>query len=103
MAASLVAPALPSIAEEFADLSNADFLARLVLSLPALFIALTAAVSGRVIDKFGRMKPLYFGLVLYVVSGTAVYFCNELYVILVYRATLGIAIGLLSTVAVTLI
>lgn len=103
MAASLVAPALPSIAQEFDNLQNAEFLSRLVLSVPALFIALTASVAGKVIDKYGRMGPLYFGLILYSISGTAVYFANGLYIILIYRAILGIAIGLLSTVVVTLI
>ena len=103
MAASLVAPALPSIAEEFEELANAQFLSRLVLSLPALFIAISAAVSGRLIDRYGRMIPLYTGLLLYAVSGTAVYFVNDLYIILGFRAILGISIGLVSTVAITLI
>jgi uncharacterized membrane protein YhdT len=39
MAGALIAPALPKIAEAFEGLPNVVFLSKLLLSIPALFIA----------------------------------------------------------------
>lgn len=55
-------PALPSIAEEFgSDLSRVQF------SLASFLIGIAAGqiFYGPFSDKFGRKRPLYFGLILY--------------------------------------
>ena len=103
MAAAIMSPALPSIEDAFRDTPRADLLAKLVLSLPAIFIAISAPLAGRFIDRHGRLKLLYAGLVAYVLGGTTGLYLNDLYQILIGRIVLGISIGIILTVAITLI
>jgi hypothetical protein len=46
MAWTMIAPALPSIQAHFAEVANVAFWVRLVLTLPALFIAASAPIAG---------------------------------------------------------
>lgn len=103
MSAATIAPALPLLADVFNSTPNAELLSKLMLSVPALFIALSAPFAGRYIDRHGRLKLLYFGLILYAVSGTSGYFLNNIYHILFGRIVLGVSIGITMTIAVTLI
>ena len=56
LAATIISPALPRMAAHFADTPNVDFLVRLTLTMPALFIAVGALFAGTFLDRFGR-KP----------------------------------------------
>jgi len=103
MAASIVAPVLPEIARVFADIPGSDLLSKMVISLPAIFIALSAPIAGRMIDKHGRLKYLFAALLVYAISGTSAYYLNDIYAILVGRAILGISIGTILTITITLI
>jgi MFS family permease len=103
LAASIVAPALPEIAHVFGDVPGSELLSKLVLSLPAIFIALSAPVAGRIIDKHGRLKYLFAALFVYTISGTSGYYLNDIYLILVGRAILGLSIGTIMTITITLI
>ncbi|MDF1867669.1 MAG: MFS transporter, partial [Saprospiraceae bacterium] len=78
-------------------------LSKLILSIPALMIAIIAPFAGRYIDKFGRIKLLYVGLIGFAVSGASVYFLENLYLILFSRVLLGMSIGIIMTIAVTLV
>lgn len=103
LAASIVAPALPEIARVFSDVPGSDLLSKMVLSLPAIFIALSAPFAGRIIDKHGRLKYLITALVVYTISGSSAYFLDNIYLILVGRAILGMSIGAIMTITITLI
>lgn len=103
MSVITISPALPQMASTFSDVGNAEFLVKLVLTLPALFIAFFSPITGRLIDKYGRLRLLWLSLLLYALSGTAGYFLNNLYHILISRALLGISVGMSMTIAVTLI
>lgn len=46
LAAVVITPSLPDMAVAFQDLPNADFLVRLTLTLPALFVAIGAPFPG---------------------------------------------------------
>lgn len=103
MAAAIIAPSLPDIALEFQDFPQVKLLSKLILAIPALFIAIIAPFAGNYIDRFGRLKLLYVGLIGYAVSGTSAYFLNDLYLILGGRMLLGVSIGIIMTIAATLI
>lgn len=103
MAAAIIAPSLPNIALAFQDVPNVELLSKLILSIPALMIAIIAPFAGRYIDQFGRLKLLYSGLVGYAVGGTLAYFLNDLYLILASRIVLGMSIGIIMTIAMTLV
>ena len=98
-----ISPAIPQMSLEFTDVENADLIVRLVLTIPALFIAIFSALTGRLIDRYGRLKILWFSLVLYTVAGTSGYFLYNLYLILISRAVLGIAVGMSMTIVITLV
>lgn len=98
-----ISPSLPKMSEAFAEIENAEFLVKLVMTLPALFIAFFSPVAGVLIDRFGRLKLLYLALILYAVSGASGYFLDNLYYILAGRAVLGIAVGISMTIVNTLV
>ena len=98
-----ISASLPDMANTFAHVPEGEALVKLSLSFPALFIALSGAIGGRLIDKFGRLKLLGFALFFYSFAGTAGYWLNDLYHILISRALLGICVGLSMTIVTTLI
>ena len=100
---TMISPALPSIQAHFAGVENAAFLVRLVLTLPALFIAATAPIAGYVVDRIGRKTVLVISTLLYGISGVAGYLAPTLTLLLISRALLGIAVGALMTSVTTLI
>ncbi|MGB3205695.1 MAG: hypothetical protein WBB28_11960 [Crinalium sp.] len=51
MAGATISPALPSMAKAFSTTPNVSLLIPLVLTMPALFIALCGAASGAIVDN----------------------------------------------------
>ena len=98
-----ISPALPQMSAHFAGVENAEFLVKLILTIPALFIAIFSPITGRLIDRYGRLKLLWFSLLLYAVAGAGGYFLDSLYHILISRAILGIAVGISMTIVITLV
>ncbi len=103
MAGAIVAASLPSINREFSDVPGVELLSRLVLTLPALFMAILAPLAGYFIDRTGRKQVLLYSLILYAIAGTSGLYLDTLPLILVGRAVLGIAVGGIITAIITLI
>ena len=103
MSVITIAPALPQMALVFADVENGALLVKLVLTLPALLIALCAPIAGGLIDRHGRLRILWLALVLYALAGAGGYFLDNLYHLLISRAVLGMSVGMSMTIVVTLI
>jgi MFS family permease len=103
MSVITISPALPQMALAFPEVANVGLLVKLVLTLPALMIAICAPVTGYLIDRHGRLKILWFSLGLYGISGASGFFLHNLYHILLSRAVLGIAVGMSMTIVITLI
>jgi len=103
MAGAIISPALPEISRAFSHLPDAELLSKLILTLPALFIALLAPVSGYLLDWSGRRYVLFISLILYAVAGTTGAYLSNIYLILVGRAFLGMSVGALMTAIITLI
>ncbi len=98
-----ISASLPDMTKAFSTLANAENLVKLTLSFPALFIALTAIIAGKFIDRFGRLRLLSAALILYAIAGSSGYWLNNIYLILAGRALLGICVGITMTIATTLI
>ena len=98
-----ISPSLPQMNAVFRDHPNADLLVKLVLTIPALFIALSASITGIIIDRFRRLKLLWTAMVLYALGGTAGFWLTDIYPLLISRAVLGIAVGIQMTIVTTLI
>lgn len=103
MSVITISPALPQMAIAFAGVKNAAFIVKMVLTIPALMIAIVSPVTGRLIDRHGRLKILRMALVLYAIAGVGGFFLNNLYYILISRAVLGISVGMSMTIVITLI
>lgn len=98
-----ISPALPQMVLAFPEVKNANFLVKLILTIPALMIAIFSPITGRLIDHYGRLKILWLSLVLYAVAGSGGYYLDSLYEILFSRILLGIAVGMSMTIVITLI
>ncbi|MBB5850224.1 MFS transporter [Amycolatopsis umgeniensis] len=103
MAAAIIAPSLPAMREVFSGTPGSGLLVRLALTVTSLAIAISAPLSGIIADRFGRRPLLLTGLVLYAVTGTAGFFVDDLYLLLITRAGLGLAVGGIMTAVSTLI
>jgi MFS family permease len=103
MAGAVVAAALPLIKDRFADIPNIDLWAKLVLSTPALAIALTAPFSGWFADAVGRKTLFLGGLVVYVLAGTSGLYVENLWWLLLGRVGLGIGVGAIMTASTALV
>lgn len=97
MAGATISPALPQIAAHFAGVPQVELLTRLVLTLPALFIVLTAPLAGWACDRFGRRPILLGGLLLYVAAGSSGLVAQTLPGMLAGRAGLGMGMAALIT------
>lgn len=103
MSVITISPSLPQMAHVFSSVPHADLLVQLTVTIPALTIAIFSPITGNLIDRHGRLKILWFALVLYAISGVSGYFLQDLYFILLSRAVLGISVGMSMTIVVTLI
>ncbi len=103
MAGATIAPSLPAMRDYFAATPNADYWVRLVLTVPALFIAIGAPFVGTLIDRFGRKPLLAFAVLLYGIAGTSGAVLNDIGMILVGRVLLGLSVAGIMTTATALI
>ena len=103
MSGATIAPGLPGMRDHFAGAPGADLMVRLVLTMPALFIALCAPFAGLAIERIGRLRTLVVGALLYAASGTAGLWLDTLPGLLISRALLGLSVAAVMTTATTLI
>lgn len=103
MSVMTISPALPGMSDQMNLNGDQDLIIRLILTIPALFIAAFSPFAGRLIDRYGRLKFLYISLIVYGVAGMAGFFLETLNAILVSRAILGMAVGMSMTIVVTLV
>ncbi len=97
LAAAMLAPALPAMSQAFQDEPNVDLLVRLVLTVPALMIAIGAPFSGLLLDRWGRKPVLVTALILYGFAGASGFVLQTLHGIIVGRLLLGLAVaGIMS-------
>jgi len=96
MGGAAVAPALPLISSAFPDASDATI--SLIVTLPALAIAMTGLFIGILSDKIGKIKILAVSVALFTIAGSSGFYLTSLTAILVARFILGIGIaGIICT------
>jgi MFS family permease len=103
MAGATIAPSLPDMSLAFQDVPNADLMVKLVLTVPALFVALGAPICGVLLDRYGRKPVLVSAMILYGLAGSAGYVLGSIHAILISRAVLGLAVAGTMTGSTTLI
>lgn len=103
LSAIVITPSLPAMASFFSGIPNIETLVKLVITIPALAVVVGSPIVGMIIDRWGRRKLLIGALILYGLSGTSGFFLNNIYIILVFRFFLGIAVAGIMTCTTTLI
>ena len=103
MSGATIAPSLPAMQEYFADVENSALLVRLVLTIPALFIAIGGLFAGSLVDRVGRKPLLVVSTIVYGIAGGSGFLLNSLITILIGRALLGLSVAGIMTGATTLI
>lgn len=103
MSGAAIAPALPAMRSAFATVTEVDLLVRLVLTLPAFFIALLGVFLGDLVDRLDRRRMLFVGAVLFTAAGSSGLWLDHLVPILVARAVLGVSVAIVMTASTALI
>jgi len=103
LANAIISPSLPFITDAFSDVPHAEFLTKLMMTLPSLSVAVMSPFAGTIVDKIGRVKVLIIALIFYIIAGSSGFWLNNLYLILVGRIFLGFGIAGILTATVTLI
>ena len=103
LGAVLIAPVLPKMQDHFASVPGAKTLVPVVLTVPALALALLAPFAGVIVDRLGRKRLLVVATVLYALFGTAPLWLDSLGAIVATRVLVGIAEAAIMTCCTTLI
>jgi MFS family permease len=103
MGSVLLAPIVPLLFKQFGHIENANYLVPLLLSLPALCIALGAPVAGWLADKVGRRKLLIASMLVYAVCGVAPIFLDNYWHVFTSRLLVGACEAILMTCSTALI
>jgi MFS family permease len=99
----VLVPVVPRMMEHFGAVPGVQFLIPLMLTLPALCVALLAPVAGFVVDRFGRRRTLIGSLMLYAIAGIVPMFLDDLGAIIVSRFFVGATEAVVVTASTTLI
>lgn len=101
MAGAAVAPALNIIQEHFNSASPG--LVQMIISIPAIFIAATNLLFRRLSRLFTARTLVIIGLVLYIAGGCLAGIFDNIYVVLIFRAIVGIGVGIIMPLSTGLI
>jgi MFS family permease len=99
----VLVPVLPAIFAHYKDVPGVEYLVPLMLTLPALCVALLSPIAGVIVDFFGRRKTLIVSLFVYGIVGILPIFLESLNAIIFSRALLGAAEALIVISSTTLI
>lgn len=101
MAGAAIAPALGVIRSHFTGQS--PLLIQLIVSLPALFIILTNLVFPLLCRLMKTRTLALTGLLLYVIAGAGAFFVDNIWVLLAFRALMGVSVGMIMPLSTGLL
>lgn len=101
MAGAAVAPALHVIQNYFSDVNQT--LVQMIISIPALFIALTNMIFPKLCRYFRAKELVMAGLLLYTVGGCAAGLFSNIYLVLIFRALVGVGVGIIMPLSTGLL
>jgi MFS family permease len=101
MAGAIISPALPTINLYFSALysQNMEFETKLLITIPALSVALFSPIFGILSDKLSKKYILIFSILTYGIFGTVGFYLVDIYYLILSRFLLGIGMaGIMVTV-----
>ena len=99
----VLVPVLPGMMAQFHALPGVEYLVPLMLTLPALCVAVLGPIAGIVVDRFGRRRTCITALVIYGLVGMLPLVLDTLSAIIASRLVLGVMEALIVTSSTTLI
>lgn len=103
MAIVLLAPILPQLLAEFAHVPGSEYWVPMILTVPALCVAVLSPVAGILGDWFGRRRLLLGSFVVYAVVGVLPVFLSGLGAIIASRVAVGVTEALIMVLSTTMI
>ncbi len=103
MTTASLAPILPGLHAAFQNVPQIDVLSRLVLTTPALAIAMGAGFAGYLLDRLGRRGVLAVSLLLFAVFGSHGLWVQDIHALIVSRFIFGFAVAGIMTATATLL
>lgn len=101
LAATAVSPALANISAAFPGVSAQTIM--LLVALPSMTMVLASLAFGKLSEYLSRRGLFQMGMVLFLTGGISPYFMNDLSLILVMRAVLGLSLGIIFPLSIVLI
>ena len=101
MAGAAIAPALGIIKAHFTNVP--DLLIQLIVSIPALLIIITNLFFLKISQHLRTRAIATTGLLLYIIAGAGCFFINDIYLLLLMRAVLGVSVGLIMPLSTGLL
>jgi MFS family permease len=98
MAIIALAPALPTLIGHFSYIPNFGVFVPMILTAPALCIAILSPFAGRLSDLFGRRRLLLIAMFLYGFGGLVPLFVDSFAAVMTGRILLGIAEAFILTI-----
>lgn len=103
MANTVIAPALPSIAEALRGEDPQGLRVRMLLTAPAIVTMFAAPLAGYLGDRWKRIPILLIGLLLFALFGSAGLWLHGLQNLMGSRLLLGVSVGMLLATSSSLL
>ncbi len=103
MTTAVLSPSLAGLHEEFQAEAQVGVLAKLVLTSPALAIALGAGFVGALLDRVGRLPILSLSLLGFALFGCYGYWAQGLHELILVRFFFGFCVAGIMTTTATLL
>jgi MFS family permease len=103
MTTASLAPILPGMHRAFRDVPEVDVLSRLVLTAPALSIAVGALLAGYLLDRLGRRSVLGVSLMIFAFFGSYGLWAQDIQWLIGSRFIFGFAVAGIMTATATLL
>lgn len=91
LSTSLIQAVLPAISQDLAHSPGDEFLVKQLVGINTLAMAIGAALTGFLVDRFGLKRVMAANYAVYALAGTAGVYLNDLHLLLVSRFLLGLA------------
>lgn len=101
MSGAAIAPALGNISETFNN--STDLFIKMILTISSLMIIPSSIISGKLTGKIKKRSLLIVGVSIYIIGGLGGGFAKNIYVLFLFRALLGIGVGLILPLSTGLI
>lgn len=95
--------AVPSLKLHFSEVTNIEFLSRLMITLPSLAIAVLAPFLGHVVYRFGKKKSAILAVIVFSLAGSSGLYLNNIESLLASRVLFGVAVAVIMIVSTSLV